>query len=104
MKKLVLFFGLLVGIACVAMAQSTPKVGRTQARQSMRIADGVADGELTQREARHLKNQQRYIQHEKQMAKADGVVTAREQHNIRHDQRVANRSIRRQKNDLEGKM
>lgn len=104
MKKLVLFFGLMVGIAAIATAQSTPTVGKTQARQTVRIADGVADGELTQREARHLKNQQRHIQHEKNMAKADGVVTPYERKNIRHDQRVASRSIRRQKNDLQGKL
>jgi len=103
MKKLVLFFGLMVGIFAIATAQSTPKVGKTQARQSVRIADGVADGELTQREANYLKNQQRYIHQEKKVAKADGVVTPNERRNIRHDQRIANRSIRRQKHDLQGK-
>jgi hypothetical protein len=104
MTKLILFLGLCVGIACVASAQSTPKVGKTQARQTVRIADGVANGELTQREARHLKNQQRYIQHEKNVAKADGVVTSNERKKIRHDQRIANRSIRRQKHDLQGRL
>jgi len=104
MKKFVLFFGLLVGIAAVASAQSTPKVGKTQVRQTTRIADGIASGELTPKEARHLENQQRYIQVEKKMAKADGVVTINERRNIRNDQRVANRSIRRQKHDLQGKL
>jgi hypothetical protein len=104
MKKLVLFFGLIVGIAAIATAQSTPKVGKTQTRQTVRIADGVADGELTQKEAMHLKNQQRYIQHEKNVAKADGVVTPNERKNIRQDQRIANRSIRRQKHDLQGRL
>ncbi len=104
MKRVVLFFGLLVGVACVAFAQSTPVVRNSQVRQSARIADGVKDGELTHKEAKHLKKQQRHIQHEKHIAKADGVVTHSERKNIRHDQRVANRSIKRQKHDPQVKM
>jgi len=104
MNKLVLFFGLLVGIAAVASAQSTPKVGKTQVRQTTRIANGISTGELTPKEVRHLENQQRYIQAEKKTAKADGVVTTSERRKIRHDQRIANRSIRRQKHDLQGKL
>ncbi|MDZ7608752.1 MAG: hypothetical protein U5K79_24915 [Cyclobacteriaceae bacterium] len=104
MKKYILFLGLCVGIACVATAQSTPKVAKTQARQTARIADGVSDGQLTHMESKYLRNQQRQIQHQKKVAKADGVVTPHERRNIRHDQRVADRSIRRQKHDLQGGM
>ena len=99
MKKLILIFAMIGGISFLAKAQTTPKVAKTQAKQSVRIAQGVASGELTRREAKQLKRQQKHIQVEKRIAKADGVVTRKERAHIRHDQRVANRSIYRQKHD-----
>jgi hypothetical protein len=101
MKKLIVFFALIGGISFFASAQTTPGVAKKQVKQSIRIDHGVANGELTRREARKLKKQQRHIQVEKQIAKADGVVTRKEKAHIRHDQRVANRSIRRQKHDAQ---
>jgi hypothetical protein len=99
MKKLILFFALIGGISFFASAQTTPRVAKKQMKQNIRINHGVVNGELTRREARNLKKQQRHIQIEKKVAKADGVVTRREKAHIRQDQRVANRSIYRQKHD-----
>ena len=99
MKKLIVFFALIGGISFFASAQTTPRVAKKQVKQSVRIAEGVASGELTRREAKQLKRQQKHIQVEKRIARADGVVTGRERAHIRHDQRVANRSIYRQKHD-----
>ena len=99
MKRLILFFALIGGISFFASAQSTPGVAKKQVKQNVRIGHGVANGELTRREAKNLKKQQHHIQVEKRAAKADGVVTRREKAHIRHDQRVANRSIYRQKHD-----
>lgn len=101
MKKVILFFALMMGISFFAAAQSTPKVGKVQVKQNVRINHGVVNGELTRRESRQLKRQQKHIQVEKKLAKADGVVTKRERGHIRHDQRVANRSIYRQKHDVQ---
>lgn len=104
MRKLILLFTLIVGVSFIASAQSTPKVAKTQARQTTRIAQGVANGELTRYEAKHLKRQQRHIQTEKKIAKADGVVTRRERAHIRHDQKIANRTIQHQKNDAQRRL
>lgn len=104
MKKVILLFTMFVGVLFMASAQSTPKVAKTQVRQTTRIAQGVENGELTRHEAKQLKRQQRHIQTEKKIAKADGVVTRRERTHIRHDQKVANRTIHRQKNDAQSRM
>ena len=101
MKKLILFFALIGGMAFFAEAQTTLKVTKKQVKQTARIEQGVASGELTKREARMLKQQQRNIQAEKRMDKSDGVVTRRERAHIRQDQRAANRNIYRQKNDVQ---
>ena len=103
MKKLVILFVLSFGITFLVSAQTTPQVTKRQVRQNVRIADGVASGELTKFEDRNLKKQQRHIQKEKRLAKADGVVTRKERAHIRHDQRVANRSIYKQKHDLQSR-
>jgi len=101
MKKLILFFALIGGISFFASAQSTPRVVKKQVKQNVRIDHGIVNGELTGREARNLKRQQRHIQTEKKIAKADGVVTRREKAHIRQDQRIANRNIYRQKHDTQ---
>lgn len=103
MKKVILFFALIMGVTFFAAAQATPKATKIQVRQSNRIAHGVANGELTRHEARQLKRQQKHIQNEKRVAKSDGVVTRRERAEIRRDQKVANRSIYRQKNDVQNR-
>lgn len=104
MKKVILFFALVVGVSFFAAAQTTPKATKSQVKQTSRIVHGVATGELTRKEAKHLKRQQKHIQREKQIAKADGIVTKRERAHIRHDQKVANRSIYYQKHDAQRRM
>jgi len=103
MKKVILFVALMMGISFYAAAQVTPKATKTQVKQTSRIVHGVANGELTRREAKNLKRQQKHIQKEKRIAKADGIVTKRERAHIRHDQKVANRSIYRQKHDAQSR-
>lgn len=101
MKKVLLFFALMVGVSFFAAAQSTPKITKTQVKQTTRIRHGAANGELTRHEAKKLQRQQRHIRNEKRLAKADGVVTRKERAHIRHDQKVSNRSIYRQKHDAQ---
>ena len=101
MKKAILLFSMICGITFFVAAQTTPKVRKHQVKQTVRIAEGVGSGELTRRETKQLLRQQKHIQKEKRIAKADGVVTRRERAHIRHDQKVGNRSIYRQKNDLQ---
>ena len=103
MKKLTLIAALLMGTALYGTAQTLSPVGKTQVKQTARIKQGVHSGELTRREAKGLKKQQREIQRDKRLARADGVVTKRERAHIRHEQQVANRSIYRQKHDLQSR-
>lgn len=103
MKKLILIFGFVFGLALFATAQSTQKTGKIQVKQTVRIAQGVGNGELTRHEAKRLKRQQKHIQKEKRLALADGVVTRRERAHIRHDQKIANRSIYIQKHDKQSR-
>ena len=102
MKKFLFLFALT--LSCVllnqAKAQTTTKKATTrQVKQVVRIADGQQSGELTRREARQLKRQQRKINSAKKMAKADGTVTKREKRTLNRMQNKANRNIRRKKHN-----
>ncbi|MFN8241150.1 MAG: hypothetical protein U0X39_10450 [Bacteroidales bacterium] len=74
-----------------------------QVTQQGRINEGTRSGELTRRERTALEREQRRIQIEKKMAKADGTVTPAEKRFLRKEQNRANRHIRRQKNDAQGR-
>lgn len=67
--------------------------------QSARIQDGVQSGELTRKEARELRADQREIRGALQEARADGQVTACERKEIRGLQNEASRDIRQAKHD-----
>ena len=103
MKQLFLIASALVFSLGVSAQNSTPMANKKQVRQQVRIAEGVASGELTKAERRGLKAQQRNIRRTKQRAKADGVVTPGERVLIHKKQRRADRSIRRQKNDAQSR-
>lgn len=68
MKKLLLFFALVIGVSFFVSAQSAQKVVKTQVNQSVKIAQGVVNGALTRREAEQLKKKQRHLQNEKKIA------------------------------------
>jgi hypothetical protein len=92
---------LAVGSATAASAQTgTPGIDARQHNQAQRIRQGVRSGELTRREARHLRRGQHRIQRMENRAKADGVVTARERRRIHHAQNVQSRRIFNKKHNL----
>ena len=64
-----------------------------------RIKDGVDSGQLTKKEARHLRARQAKIRHDKRVARMDGVVTPAERKQLHKEQRRASRAIHRQKHD-----
>jgi Na+-translocating ferredoxin:NAD+ oxidoreductase RnfG subunit len=95
-------FGLLLALfaALTVQAQTgTPRVTQRQVKQTQRIQQGVASGELTRVETRRLAKQQRRIQRSKRRAKADGDVTARERAALHARQNAASRNVRRKKNN-----
>ena len=82
-----------------AMAQSTDRIDARQARQDARIDQGVASGQLTQREAARMEAGQARVQGMDNRAQADGTVTGRERARIEHAQDVQSARIHRQKHD-----
>lgn len=79
------------------LAQGT--INQRERHQQRRIADGVRDGELTQKEARKLERQQARIHRAEAKAKADGEFTAKERARIQKRQDNASRQIYKQKHD-----
>jgi hypothetical protein len=88
-------------IAASAQTAETPRIDARQANQEQRIDQGVASGELNQREANRLERQQNIIDKAENKAKADGVVTAKERKALTRAQKNANKRIHRQKNDAQ---
>jgi len=62
---------------------NTPGIDQRQMNQERRIDQGIASGQLTEREALRLERGQERINRMEDRAKADGVVTARERERIR---------------------
>jgi hypothetical protein len=67
--------------------------------QKQRIEQGLRSGELTRKESKHLKAQQRDIHQVKKMAKADGKVTREERRVIKQKQARADKNIARKKHN-----
>lgn len=80
-------------------ATKTPVVRARQKEQQKRIGQGVASGQLTPGETKHLEKQQAKIQADKKAAKADGNVTPQERAKLAKEQNKANRTIYRDKHN-----
>jgi hypothetical protein len=82
-------------------APQTPRVDARQANEGQRIDQGVASGQLTARETRHLDKQQQRIAVAEANAKADGKVTGHERKRLHHMQNHASKDIYKQKHDAQ---
>lgn len=101
---LVLMSAMTLLISGMAYAQAnTPGIDQRQANQEQRIDQGIASGQLTEREAARLNKQQDHIDNMENKATADGVVTKKERARIHNAQDRASRNIARQKHDAQGK-
>jgi hypothetical protein len=82
MKRITLIImvaAIAVSFAGVASAQpGTQRLDRREWRQHERIRQGVYAGQLTPREARHLRMGQRHIRRMEQRFRADGRIGPRE--------------------------
>ena len=105
MKTMVLAVGMLMlGMNGTPFAQAeTPVIDQRQANQEKRIDQGIASGQLNEREANRLNKQQEHINKMEDRAKADGTVTKRERARIDNAQDRASRHIAREKHDAQGK-
>jgi uncharacterized membrane protein YebE (DUF533 family) len=97
---IVALFSAATVLASTAQAQTaTPRIDQRESKQAARVDQGVASGQLTQREASRLRNGQTHVQHMEDRAKADGTVTAKERARVEHAQDVQSARIYRQKHD-----
>jgi hypothetical protein len=79
----------------------TSYLDRRLDNEQRRIDAGVADGSLTQREARRLKNFENRTRAEEERFKADGNFTPRERQRVARDENRLSRQIYRQRHDAE---
>lgn len=100
MKTQLLIAATITAFTVPAFAQTaTPGIDQRQMNQEQRIDQGIASGQLTQREANRLERGQQRVDNMENRAKSDGVVTARERNRIQHAQNVESKRIYRQKHD-----
>jgi uncharacterized membrane protein YebE (DUF533 family) len=99
MTQALLVIGSVLLSAGMAYGQAeTPGIDQRQANQEQRIDQGIASGQLTQREAGR-QQQQQHIDSMENKAKSDGVVTKKERTRIHAAQDKASKKIYRQKHD-----
>ncbi len=72
---------------------------KREARQQGRIAGGIKSGELTAKEAMHLRKGQKRVDRAQRRAKADGEVTNAEQMRLENMQDRQSAKIYNQKHD-----
>lgn len=82
-----------------ALAYGDKQINNLQARENAAIEQGRYSGELTRREYRDLKAEQRAIQDMENRAKADGHISKREYRDIREAQANAARHISQESHD-----
>jgi uncharacterized membrane protein YebE (DUF533 family) len=100
--SILLTFAMVLGVSAACMAQTaTPRVNQRERHQQKRIRQGVRSGSLTKREAARLEHQQGKTEAAEAAAKADGKVTQKERRHLRERTRHTNRSIYRQKHDAQ---
>ena len=102
---------LLLGVSAMTLIMSgmvfaqaeTPVIDQRQANQDQRIDQGVASGQLNEREANRLNRQQEHVNKMEDRAKSDGAMTKRERARIGAAQNRASHHIAREKHDRQGK-
>ena len=81
----------------------TSVIDQRQMNQEQRIDQGIASGQLNEREANGLNKQQERVNKMENRAKSDGVMTKRERAGIGAAQNRASRHIVREKHDRQGR-
>ena len=101
MKRWMMIAALLIGFGMsTSYAQGYRSADHApQYAQRARIHQGVRSGELNRREARNLNRQQLHIRKMEKMAAADGKITRKEKRMLKNERAQANRNIRRKKHN-----
>jgi len=104
MKKILLVVSamtlLMTGVA-FADAEA-PVIDQLQVNQERRIDQGIASGQLNEREANRLNKQQEHVNKMEDRTKSDGVMTKKERARIGAAQDRASRHIARERHDRQG--
>ena len=96
--KLLILATSFTGIIATSIA-ATPALNERQNQQKTRIAQGVASGELTVKEAKKLKQGQVQLQKMENRAKKDGVVSKKERARLQAKADKESAKIYQQKHD-----
>ena len=103
-KLLVAVSGITLLTAGTAFAETeTPVIDQRQMNQEQRIDQGIASGQLNEREANRLNKQQEHANKMEDREKSDGIMTKKERARIGSAQNRASRHIAREKHDRQGK-
>jgi len=105
MKKMMLVVSAMtLMMSGMVFAQAeTPVIDQRQTNQEQRIDQGIASGQLNEREANRLNKEQERVNKMEDRAKSDGVMTKKERVRIGAAQARASRHIAREKHDRQGK-
>ena len=104
MKQILFAVSALVLMTGISYAEAeTPVIDQRQTNQEQRIDQGIASGQLNEREANRLNKQQEHVNKMEDRAKSDGVMTKKERARISAAQDRASRHIAREKHDRQGK-
>ena len=95
---------MLSGIMLLSAQTATPRVDNREVRQQKRIEQGEKSGQLTPREKKRLERREAKIQKDEAAAKSDGKVTVGERRKLNRELNSTNRTIRRQKHDVQKKV
>ncbi len=99
MKIINFAIGTLILILSVGYRAEARRDNKREVRQQARIHEGVQSGEITRREAHHLRKGQRKIDHMQRKALRDGEVTTDEKAKIEAAQDRQSQQIYDQKHD-----
>ena len=104
MKKILLAVSAMTMMTGMAFAETDiPVIDQRQANQDQRIDQGVASGQLNERETNRLNRQQEHVNKMEDRAMSDGAMTKRERARIGAAQNRASHHIAREKHDRQGK-
>ena len=104
MKQMLRTANAFVLMTGVAFAQAeTPVIDQRQANEEQRVDQGIASGQLNEREVDRLNTQRGHINKMEDKAKSAGIMTKKERARIAAAQDRAARHIAREKHDRQGK-
>lgn len=98
-KKTKLVMAGVAGLALCFAPGASAGIDARQHRQQDRIAQGVASGQLTPREAVRLERQEGQIRREERRFRADGGLSPRERAALNRDLNRTSRHIDNQRHD-----